>query len=76
MSDIPAELRFAESHEWARLETDGTVTPDDLEKYPQLVMSDSPTRTGCIISYNSQAVSPVMTIAIAISMASISDTLP
>ena len=26
MSDIPAELRFAESHEWARLETDGTVT--------------------------------------------------
>ncbi|MBA4363082.1 MAG: glycine cleavage system protein GcvH [Gammaproteobacteria bacterium] len=26
MSDIPADLRFAESHEWARLETDGTVT--------------------------------------------------
>ncbi|WP_460122201.1 glycine cleavage system protein GcvH [Pseudomonas sp. H3_G09] len=26
MSDIPAELRFAESHEWARLEADGTVT--------------------------------------------------
>ncbi|HCP31229.1 glycine cleavage system protein GcvH [Pseudomonas fulva] len=26
MSNIPAELRFAESHEWARLETDGTVT--------------------------------------------------
>lgn len=26
MSDIPAALRFAESHEWARLETDGTVT--------------------------------------------------
>ncbi|WP_462401553.1 glycine cleavage system protein GcvH [Pseudomonas sp. Marseille-QA0332] len=26
MSDIPAELRFAESHEWARLESDGTVT--------------------------------------------------
>jgi glycine cleavage system H protein len=26
MSDIPAELRFAASHEWARLETDGTVT--------------------------------------------------
>ncbi|WP_460159044.1 glycine cleavage system protein GcvH [Pseudomonas sp. S1_H07] len=25
MSDIPAELRFAESHEWARLEADGTV---------------------------------------------------
>ncbi|MFR0674004.1 glycine cleavage system protein GcvH [Enterobacterales bacterium AW_CKDN230030176-1A_HGKHYDSX7] len=26
MSNIPAELRFAESHEWARLENDGTVT--------------------------------------------------
>ena len=26
MSDIPAGLRFAESHEWARLEADGTVT--------------------------------------------------
>jgi glycine cleavage system H protein len=26
MSDIPADLRFAESHEWACLEADGTVT--------------------------------------------------
>lgn len=26
MSNIPAGLRFAESHEWARLESDGTVT--------------------------------------------------
>ena len=26
MSDISAELRFAKSHEWARLEADGTVT--------------------------------------------------
>ncbi|MCV4289821.1 glycine cleavage system protein GcvH [Pseudomonas capsici] len=26
MSNIPAELRFADSHEWARLESDGTVT--------------------------------------------------
>jgi len=26
MSDIPAELRYAESHEWARLEADGSVT--------------------------------------------------
>ncbi|MBY8945431.1 glycine cleavage system protein GcvH [Pseudomonas sp. SH10-3B] len=26
MSDIPADLRFASSHEWARLEADGTVT--------------------------------------------------
>ncbi|MBI6953928.1 glycine cleavage system protein GcvH [Pseudomonas sp. CCOS 191] len=25
MSQIPADLRFAESHEWARLEADGTV---------------------------------------------------
>jgi len=26
MSNIPADLRFAESHEWARLEGDGSVT--------------------------------------------------
>jgi glycine cleavage system H protein len=26
MSDIPTELRYARSHEWARLEEDGTVT--------------------------------------------------
>ncbi|MBD1550142.1 glycine cleavage system protein GcvH [Pseudomonas typographi] len=26
MSNIPAELRYAESHEWARLESDGSVT--------------------------------------------------
>ncbi|WP_095108724.1 glycine cleavage system protein GcvH [Pseudomonas sp. Irchel 3E20] len=26
MSNIPVDLRFAESHEWARLEADGTVT--------------------------------------------------
>lgn len=26
MSKIPAELRFLRSHEWARLEADGTVT--------------------------------------------------
>ena len=26
MSNIPADLRFAVSHEWARLEADGTVT--------------------------------------------------
>ena len=26
MSDIPAGLRYAESHEWAHLEADGTVT--------------------------------------------------
>ena len=26
MSEIPTELRYASSHEWARLEEDGTVT--------------------------------------------------
>ncbi|MDD2059448.1 glycine cleavage system protein GcvH [Pseudomonas sp. GD03860] len=26
MSNIPADLRFAESHEWAKLEADGSVT--------------------------------------------------
>lgn len=26
MSNIPSELRYAASHEWARLEADGTVT--------------------------------------------------
>ena len=25
MSDFPAELKYANSHEWARLESDGTV---------------------------------------------------
>ena len=26
MSKVPHDLRFLKSHEWARLETDGTVT--------------------------------------------------
>lgn len=26
MSNIPADLRYAKSHEWARIESDGTVT--------------------------------------------------
>jgi glycine cleavage system H protein len=26
MSNVPADLRFLKSHEWARLEADGTVT--------------------------------------------------
>ncbi len=26
MSNIPADLRFLKSHEWARLESDGTIT--------------------------------------------------
>ena len=25
MSELPAELKYANSHEWARLESDGTV---------------------------------------------------
>ncbi|MFO2461957.1 glycine cleavage system protein GcvH [Pseudomonas sp. 15FMM2] len=39
MSDIPAELRFAESHEWARLETDGTVTVG-ISDYAQEALGD------------------------------------
>jgi len=26
MSEVPAELRYARSHEWARVEDDGTIT--------------------------------------------------
>jgi glycine cleavage system H protein len=26
MSQIPADLKYAKSHEWARTESDGTVT--------------------------------------------------
>ena len=26
MSETPSELRYAESHEWARLEEDGQIT--------------------------------------------------
>jgi glycine cleavage system H protein len=26
MSQVPAELRYTKSHEWARLESDGTIT--------------------------------------------------
>ncbi|MBK3879814.1 glycine cleavage system protein H, partial [Pseudomonas stutzeri] len=26
MSNIPSDLRYAASHEWARLEADGSVT--------------------------------------------------
>lgn len=26
MSNVPADLRFMKSHEWARLESDGTIT--------------------------------------------------
>jgi glycine cleavage system H protein len=26
MSNVPADLRYMKSHEWARLESDGTIT--------------------------------------------------
>ena len=38
MSNIPADLRYAASHEWARLEADGSVTvgisPEKDISYP------------------------------------------
>ncbi|MEU6818641.1 glycine cleavage system protein GcvH [Streptomyces sp. NPDC046860] len=39
MSLIPADLRFAESHEWARLEPDGTVTVG-ISDHAQKAMGD------------------------------------
>jgi glycine cleavage system H protein len=46
MSNIPGNLRFTESHEWARLEADGTVTMG-ISDYAQhqmgeIVMVDLP----------------------------------
>ena len=40
MSDIPADLRFAESHEWARLEADGTVTVG-ISDHAQAALGDA-----------------------------------
>ena len=42
MSNIPADLRFQKSHEWARLEADGTITIGnaDLGGQPELINSD------------------------------------
>ena len=31
MSEIPGELRFLSSHEWARIEDDGTVTVEVVD---------------------------------------------
>lgn len=39
MSDIPAALRFAESHEWVRLEADGSVTVG-ISGYAQETLGD------------------------------------
>ncbi|MER7920238.1 MULTISPECIES: glycine cleavage system protein GcvH [unclassified Streptomyces] len=39
MSYIPTDLRFAESHEWARLEADGTVTAG-LSDHAQRALGD------------------------------------
>ncbi|MFJ4806518.1 glycine cleavage system protein GcvH [Streptomyces murinus] len=39
MSFIPADLRYAESHEWARLEADGTVTAG-LSDHAQHALGD------------------------------------
>ncbi|MEU3029643.1 glycine cleavage system protein GcvH [Streptomyces incarnatus] len=39
MPNFPADLRFAESHEWARLEADGTVTTG-LSDHAQRALGD------------------------------------
>ncbi|SFG57535.1 glycine cleavage system protein GcvH [Pseudomonas sp. NFACC45] len=58
MSDIPAELRFAKSHEWARLEADGTVTVG-ISDYAQEALGDvvyiELTEAGKVFSAGDQA---------------------
>jgi glycine cleavage system H protein len=58
MSDIPAELRFAESHEWARLEADGTVTVG-ISDHAQEALGDvvfvEPTEVGKVFAAGEQA---------------------
>jgi len=39
MSNIPADLRYAASHEWARLEADGTVTVG-ISDHAQIALGD------------------------------------
>jgi glycine cleavage system H protein len=39
MSDIPAELRYTKTHEWARLEDDGLVTVG-ITDYSQALLGD------------------------------------
>ncbi|RBH43226.1 glycine cleavage system protein H, partial [Pseudomonas sp. MWU13-2860] len=37
MSNIPAELKYVESHEWLRLEADGSVTVGITEHAQELL---------------------------------------
>lgn len=39
MSNIPADLRYSASHEWARLEADGTVTVG-ISDHAQIALGD------------------------------------
>jgi len=39
MSNVPAELRYAKSHEWLRIEADGTVTVG-ITDYAQASLGD------------------------------------
>lgn len=39
MSDAPAELKYAKSHEWARLEEDGTITVG-ITEFAQAALGD------------------------------------
>ena len=38
MAEVPSNLKFLESHEWARLEEDGTVTVGISDHIPQFAM--------------------------------------
>lgn len=39
MSNIPADLKFAKTHEWARLETDGSITVG-ISDHAQYLLGD------------------------------------
>ncbi|MEX0163981.1 glycine cleavage system protein GcvH [Pseudomonas brassicacearum] len=58
MSFIPTDLHFAESHEWARLEADGTVTVG-ISDHAQEALGDvvfvELTEVGTVFSANEQA---------------------
>lgn len=53
MSNIPAGLRYAASHEWARLEADGTVTVG-ISDYAQTSLGDlvfvDPAKVGTVLT--------------------------
>ena len=44
MSEFPAELKYASSHEWARLESDGSVVVG-ITDHAQAALTDSITAT-------------------------------